>query len=476
MLVLLTFTINAGFNFALGLLVAHFLGPADFGRYAFAQALGVLINVTFIDWVRLSATRFYSQKSREVDRSVRRTLDTAFISSSILIAVVCGFCLIAGVNFGLSTALAASIPVVAVAYSLFDYHAAMTRALFREKLYALIVISKNGLSLALMVGGAWYFKDPVIVMAGLCLSLVAAWLTVRRPLAEPKTDAAPTLPLARTFFLYAMPIVLANTFYQMIPLYNRSAISGALGFAEMGQYSLAFDLSTKLFSAVGSAFDILLFQLAVRSHNEDGLDAARVRLSSNLGIVLGAIAPLAVGLWFVLPSLEAAFVPEQFKGAFSDYVSALIPGLSALSMILYGLNPIFQIRNRTYPIILACLVAVLVNVVLIARLPADAAGPDYARMQTYALYSAIVVTLAFAAAIMPTWPSPRSLMGCAAGLVAMSAVLCLMRLLPPGLPALLVSALAGAEAYLVAQLLVNSADVRAVLLSRRQQKSPAQPG
>ncbi len=476
MLVLLTFTVNAGFNFALGLLVAHFLGPADFGRYAFAQALGVLINVTFIDWVRLSATRFYSQSSRGKQPEVRRTLDAAFIGSSLLIALVCGVCLIAGVNFGLSTALAASIPVVAIAYSLFDYHAAMTRALFREKLYALIVISKNALSLALMVGGAWYFRDPVPVMAGLCLSLVAAWLTVRRPLAEPRSAAAPTLPLARSFFLYAVPIVLANTFYQLIPLYNRSAISDALGFAEMGQYSLAFDLSTKLFSAVGSAFDILLFQLAVRSHNENGLEAARDRLSSNLGIVLGGIAPLALGLWFMLPNLEASFVPEQFKGAFSGYVGALIPGLSALSMILYGLNPIFQIRNRTYPIILACLAAVFVNVTLIAQLPAGASGVDYARMQTYALFAAMAVTLAFAAAIMPTWPSLRSLLGCAAGLAAMSAVLWPMRALPPGLPALIVSALAGGEAYLLAQLLVNSGDVRAVLLSRRRVESPPQAG
>lgn len=472
MLVLLTFTINAGFNFALGLLVAHFLGPADFGRYAFAQAIGVLANVTFIDWVKLSTTRFYSEKSRAERPGLRRTLDTGFILSSIVVCIVSAGCILAGVDFGLSTALAAIIPLVAISYALFDFHTAMTRSLFNDRLYATIVVGKNLLALALMVGGAWYFHNPVIVLAGLCLSQILAWLTVRRSLSEPGTPSGARTSLARAFLLYAGPIVLANTFYQIIPLYNRAAISGMLGVAEMGQYSLAFDLSTKLFSTIGSAFDILLFQLAVRSHHEHGLDAAKERLSSNIGILIGAIVPLATGFWFLLPSIEASFVPSQFRGAFSHYVAELIPGLACLSIILYGLNPILQIRNRTYPIIIACLVAVVADIGFIHLLPAGASGPMVARMQAHALYVSMAVTLVFVLAIMPVWPKARAMAGCACGLAGMTLVLWLMRLMTPGLPTLLLSALAGGAVYLAGQYLVNAGDLRAILHSRRRPASP----
>ena len=39
MTVLLPFIVNAGLNFVLGLLIAFFLGPAEFGRYAIGAAI-----------------------------------------------------------------------------------------------------------------------------------------------------------------------------------------------------------------------------------------------------------------------------------------------------------------------------------------------------------------------------------------------------------------------------------------------------
>ena len=81
MTVLLPFVINSGLNFALGLLIAYFLGPAEFGRYAIGAALIVLLNTALLDWIRLSAVRFYSLKTRETqpacydpDRSDRRRI------------------------------------------------------------------------------------------------------------------------------------------------------------------------------------------------------------------------------------------------------------------------------------------------------------------------------------------------------------------------------------------------------------------
>jgi O-antigen/teichoic acid export membrane protein len=472
MLVLVTFIVNAGFNFALGLLIAHFLGPADFGRYAFAQAVGVLINVAFVDWIKLGTTRFYSEKTRAERPSLRPTLDAGFMISSLMLSAISVLFLVSDVNLGLSTALAAMVPAVAISYGLFDYHTAMTRSLFNDALYARIVVGKNLFALLLTVGGAWYFRDPVIVLAGLCLSQIIAWLSVRRPLREPGRSGPPLPSIAVMLFMYAMPIIVANTFYQIVPIYNRAAISIALGVAEMGQYSLAFDLSTKLFSTIGSAFDILLFQLAVRIYHEQGLQAARQQLATNLGLLIGGIAPLALGLWFVLPSLDAIFIPAEFQGVFSSYVAQLIPGLTALSIMLYGLNPVLQIRNRTYPIIIAGIVGILADIVLIYLLPAGAPGTAYAWAQTMAMGMALAVTILFVLAIMPVWPRGRAVIGCLAGLVAMSLVLWPLRALAPGYLTLGLSGALGAGIYLAVHYLFNGGDLRMVLASGRQASPP----
>ena len=75
------FAINALFNFLVGLLVAKFLGPAEFGRFALAMATAVLVNSGCFDWIRLSAVRFYSARTRAEAPAVRATLDVCLIRS-----------------------------------------------------------------------------------------------------------------------------------------------------------------------------------------------------------------------------------------------------------------------------------------------------------------------------------------------------------------------------------------------------------
>jgi len=64
MIVSLAFVSNALFNFFVALLVAKFLGPAEYGRFAIAWASAILINTVVFDWIRLSAVRFYSNRAR----------------------------------------------------------------------------------------------------------------------------------------------------------------------------------------------------------------------------------------------------------------------------------------------------------------------------------------------------------------------------------------------------------------------------
>ena len=70
------------FNFLVGLLVAKFLGPAEFGRFAIALATAIIINTGSLDWIRLSAVRFYSARTRAGDPRVRATLDACFTAVS----------------------------------------------------------------------------------------------------------------------------------------------------------------------------------------------------------------------------------------------------------------------------------------------------------------------------------------------------------------------------------------------------------
>src|ERR1700709_1244745 len=96
MTVVLAFLSNTLANFAIGLLLAKFLGPDEYGRFAVAMALAVLVQTIAFDWTRLSATRFYSARVREAEPDLRATID---VSLGLIIRVLAiGTALLEGVG------------------------------------------------------------------------------------------------------------------------------------------------------------------------------------------------------------------------------------------------------------------------------------------------------------------------------------------------------------------------------------------
>ena len=70
-----------------------------------------------------------------------------------------------------------------------------------------------------------------------------------------------------------------------------------------------------------------------------------------MSIVIAVILPACVGIWLVLPSLQALIVPQQYRGPFGQLLTLMMPGLFFFALILYAINPIFQIAKRTAPLI-----------------------------------------------------------------------------------------------------------------------------
>ena len=79
MWMMLVFALNSMLNFIVSLLVAKFLGPAEYDRFVLALSASVIVQLLLFDWLRLAATRFYSQRDQLEKPQVRATLDAAFL-------------------------------------------------------------------------------------------------------------------------------------------------------------------------------------------------------------------------------------------------------------------------------------------------------------------------------------------------------------------------------------------------------------
>lgn len=447
MTVLLPFVINAGLNFVLGLLIAYFLGPAEFGRYAIGAAMLVLLNTALLDWIRLSAVRFYSQKTREEQPQIRATLDV--LSAGITLAL-CGIlvaAVVAGVDFGLPVMLVAGSVLGGICAGLFDYHGAIARARFLDAAYARLIIVKNVLALLLMVGGAWWTRDATVVMFGGVLSAMAALLAVRRALADgPLAWSAARRDLASDFARYALPIVGANAIYSLIPLLNRSLLADSNGFAEAGYFSLAADMGLRLFGMLATTLEIVMLREVLRLDETKGVRAAQKRIAANFVIVLMVSLPVAAGLFLVLPAFEALLVPAKFHGHFSGHLQLLLPGLVALAVFAAGIYPVFLLGKRTGLVTLAALAGLLVNLALVFS--AGALGPErYALGQTLSFLVVLAITGWVGLRSLPVSLNWREIGIIIAAVVAMAIVVWPLsgRLSP--LPELLVQGTLGLAVY-----------------------------
>lgn len=475
--IILTFVINSGLNFVLGLVIAKFLGPDEFGRYAVASAVATVLNTLLLDWLRLSAVRFYSQRTRDEQPAVRATLDAAFAALACTLLTATVILVALGVDFRLPASLAAATALMAIGYGVFDYCGALVRARFLERTYATLILVKTVGGFALMAGGAFLFADATVVALGLALSALAALLVVGRVLRDPGASfGAAQAGLAVTFARYGLPLVIANALFQLIAFANRTALASAYGFAEAGHFSLASDLGIRLFATAGSMLDILLFQLAVRQDELHGRAAAERQVSRNMGLLLALLVPVAAGYWLVLPAFEAVLVPAPFRGSFAAYTTILIPALFAFGIIQFALNPVFQLARTTTPAVLAALIALAVDLVLIAVLPRHFGPMGFAIAQVAAMATALLATAVLALRIAVILPPVRDVAGTALGTVLMTAALWPFRGAEPHLAVLAGSIVVGGGLYAAAVLACDVGGLRMALRARLARRGTVSSG
>ena len=459
MLMIITFILNSIFNLIIGLMVAKFLGPADFGRYALAQSIGIVFNTVFIDWLRHSVTRFY-KGGNENSVSIRATLELTLGVSCILICIISGIGVLAGVDFGLGLYLALMAPLIGVTNGLFDFTTAMLRAEFRNKPYGQAIIIKNILSIVLIIGAAYFYQNAAIALAGLCLSilisLASIWKYIRHPV--PSITKASFKHL-KTFTYYALPIMFANVLIQAIPLFNRTLISQKIGFDATGQYSLAYDFGTRIMAGIGSAIDILLLQLAIKADHDFGRDAAKQQLSRNLGLVFAVMLPLCVGLWLVLPSFAAVFVPQAFRTEFIEIFEALLPGFFAYAMLFFALHQVFFLSEKTWPLVVAAGLALAVNIlgVLLLR---SYDPVVISHVQSLGMVTALLAGCCFAFKILPVRLNFQDMAATVLAAVLMTGSIYFTRGLVQGFTTLLIATGLGGIIYIVVLFVLNTAGLR----------------
>ncbi|MCB1522782.1 MAG: lipopolysaccharide biosynthesis protein, partial [Rhodoblastus sp.] len=197
-----------------------------------------------------------------------------------------------------------------------------------------------------------------------------------------------------------------------------------------------------------------------------GMESAKDQIARNITIVLAVIAPACAGVLLTLPSVEALVVPMQFRGPFGQYLTLMLPGLFALTMINFAINPIFQIQKKTAALIAAALIGCAGTPLLVAILPRGADASSLAIAQSGAYLAAMVALIGFATASRPRWPALRDFAAIAVSTGAMVGALWPMRGWTPGVLTLATQIVVGVSVFGAMALALDIASLRRPVIEK----------
>jgi O-antigen/teichoic acid export membrane protein len=360
----IVFFLNAAANFAFGVVLSALLGPAEFGRYATVALAAGTVAAGVFEWLRQSSIRFSGQIE---DRArIAATLDAGYLVAMALLYVGVGVSYLCGQTFGVTPGALALTPLLAVALSRLDYAGAWLRARERPRPFALLYGLRQALCFCGVASVAWFTRDSTLTVGALAfctlLPAVVVGVAMRTPGAGLKQASARH---AARFFVYAKPIVLSLVLYQLVVVVNRQAALLGLGAEATGQLSLATDLGQRLFLALNTLPEFLLFQYALKREREEGRASAERQVSFNVTVTLALLIPLTAGYVAMMPTFQALLVPAAYRGPFADLSWRLAPGFLAFCAISSTCNPVFQLAQRTWPTIIAAACALLVDFALL---------------------------------------------------------------------------------------------------------------
>ncbi len=448
MLIILTFILNAGLNFVLGLCVAAALGPGAYGHFSIAFTAATLTSTLVFDWLRLSATRFYNEQTRASAPKLRATLNAGYLGGALILLALAAAVLALGQDFGMGRTMVGAAALFAVASGFFEFFAALLRARFHNLAYSSLIILKNVLAFASMVGTGYFFRDPTLVMAMAAASVLISTFALWRQTADPRSR----LPQASrgqiaAFLRYGAPIVVANICYQAVMLANRGFAAAHIDFAAAGKLSLATDMTIRLIVAAGAALDILLFQVAVHRRAMAGAEAGAAQVARNSALILAALTLLCLGYMANLPAFVAVVAPSKFRDTFEPLSLILAPGVALFCVGQFCLNPIAQLEHRTSLALVAALATTALDLGLIWFGPFPTTIANLAMIHSASLAAGFFLMTALTWPWRAYWPRARDVATIAlAGAASLFAMWPLRHAGPPIL-ALVLVAFAGVAVF-----------------------------
>lgn len=459
--------VSAAVSFAIVMIFTRYLEPAEYGRYALVLATVHLVDVCFLQWLRLGQLRYYESAVKEGTLEI--LLSTTYVALGLVALVVGALFFVGALYFPMVETL--RLPMLfggglfilrVVVRQNLDVH----RAAFRATRFSVLECSRALLGLAFAIFlVVWLGLAELGLVLGLAMGLGVVAVFDGNTIYKKVSVAAASTDDFIKFLRYGFPLTLSFALVFIISTSDRYLLQYFLGSDSVGVYSASYGLAQNSIAMIFMLVTSAAFPLAVKALERGGVEAAHRQLKEN-GIVLLAFGfPAMVGLVLVSRPMAEVLLGTDFRAAADDIipwiaVSGFIAGLKT-----HYFDHSFHLGQRTGIGVWTNLPPAVVNIVLnVVLIPLyGLMGAVYSTVAAFGL--GLVLSIVLGRRVFPVPFPVEGALRVVLATVPMALTLLFVRF-PPGLIGLTMMVVVGAAVCALFYVLLDVADTRRYLVMR----------
>ncbi len=369
-------------SFLILIVFTRLLTPQEFGLYALVLATAGLLNILFFQWIRMVATRYFSEnvgcEVKFISELYSIYVAIAFI---VLIALGLSAYIINSAEWRLLAILVAPLILV---QALFELNLEFYRADLNPIKYGVSQGIKSFLTLVLSVLFL-VFIDATGVYA--VLGVVAAFfITVVYQLFISYSCSLrlENIPIQRLkeYVLYGLPLTMSLALSWIVTSSDRLLIKWYLDSESVGLYSVSYDLAQQSLTLLLVIINTAAMPLAIKAMSEQGRLKGLRQLQLN-GELIITIALIAAG-YLIINAEDVAliFIGENYRATVLTLMPWVVIASATSGVKSFYLDTIFFLEKKSYLLLIAGGIAAVINVLLNILL-----------IPSYGLIGAVLATL-----------------------------------------------------------------------------------
>lgn len=366
-------------SFVLLAAYTRWMSAAEYGIFTTILVVASSVSLFAFGWLYVGIMRFWDRQEMSAG-AIERLITVSVLGIALLVGSLTAL-------FGWWSGqvyVAAGFFLVFLSSAFYEAYQRINSITQRVNHYLFAEVGRTLLTmgsglLLVWAGYAWMGAIGGVVLGVVLVLLLsgAAWKHFRLSWRELDSN------VLKSLLQYGLPLSLSLVLLEVIHTSDRVMIGWLRGYAEAGEYAVAYNLPFQILMMLTSSLNLAAYPVVIRTLEREGREAAEEKLQQYFILLMGISIPAVLGL----AGIADIFIPLLVGKEFVPAALALLPwiGLAIFAncTYLFYVSLAFQLAQHTAGSVKVVGVAALVNLLLNALL-----------IPQYGLYGATVASIA----------------------------------------------------------------------------------